>query len=657
VLDHVFRTYPPFVPEPRRDNPPLEELESAEACYLAGLHVDQYRDPLVKPSAYWEAGLAIDPAHAPCLTAIGRYQVGLQNYGEAERYLERAVESLTRHNPNPRDTEAFYLLGLSFLGQGRYGDAREAFGKAAWSRQQTLPACLRMAELDCVQSDLVSAETTLRSLIRTHGENQRAMCLLSAVLRRRGESGEALSIIERVLETDPLDYLALNERRILGGACFLETLLTDREQIALDIAFDYASAGMHDDGLDILRLAESLAGEPSSTLLYAEGYMAKRIGDTSLMQGCYRRAAGAKRGGCFPFREGEARALRDAISENPLDGRARLELGNLLYGKRGGYAEAVSSWEAAAKLLPYSAEVFRNLALSRYNRDNTDPAAMVFIEKALTLEPENLQLLYERNVLAELQGLPIERRLEIWKSLPVEPELWDDLYLQGVRLFNQADLWIEALRLLESHTFIPCEGGEHAVANEYLFAHHALGLTALKEGREEKALSHFRSTMNLPKNLGGGVWHEVMFTPYLCGEGICLERLGRNGEAAESFDSVAGFPVNYFTEMYLPSFRYYRGLALTRLGKVDEGRGEFEALYAKAAAGLGRKDPGYFAATPFFHSYLENPRTAREKHFFMLEGLALLGLGERDAARQRFEAVLKLDPANAMAALLRDTGT
>lgn len=38
-----------------------------------------------------------------------------------------------------------------------------------------------------------------------------------------------------------------------------------------------------------------------------------------------------------------------------------------------------------------------------------------------------------------------------------------------------------------NHNFVPCEGGEHAIADQYLFAHLVIGRRELANGNTEKA--------------------------------------------------------------------------------------------------------------------------------------------------------------------------
>ena len=55
---------------------------------------------------------------------------------QAEAYFRKALERLTERNPNPYNSETYYLLGLNLLYQGRDKDAYDAFFKATWSNEQ-----------------------------------------------------------------------------------------------------------------------------------------------------------------------------------------------------------------------------------------------------------------------------------------------------------------------------------------------------------------------------------------------------------------------------------------------------------------------------------------------------------------------------------------
>ena len=68
-------------------------------------------------------------------------------FEEAEPYFRTAIKRLTWKNPNPYNSEAYYLLGLDLCYLGREDEAYDAFYKAAWSNEQQEMSFYYMAAL------------------------------------------------------------------------------------------------------------------------------------------------------------------------------------------------------------------------------------------------------------------------------------------------------------------------------------------------------------------------------------------------------------------------------------------------------------------------------------------------------------------------------
>ena len=102
---------------------PPDEFATVEELYLAGLHLEQYRHPTIDPEPYWEEALRRDPGDSRTSNAMGLLRLRRGELSEAERHFRLAVERLTERNPNPRDGEPFYNLGLTLRYQGRHDEA------------------------------------------------------------------------------------------------------------------------------------------------------------------------------------------------------------------------------------------------------------------------------------------------------------------------------------------------------------------------------------------------------------------------------------------------------------------------------------------------------------------------------------------------------
>jgi len=109
------------------------------------------------------------------------------------------------------------------------------------------------------------------------------------------------------------------------------------------------------------------------------------------------------------------------------------------------------------------------------------------------------------------------------------------------------------------------------------------------------------------------------------------------------------YPLEHFIRMFAENI-------LDRLHRRMLGREtEAAALLAKAIAQWQKEksepDYGYFKATPFFLSYLENPADVRTRHYDYLLGLAYTAQGNSPQAQNCFSRVIQLSTGHLMATL------
>ena len=85
---------------------------------------------------------------------------------------------------------------------------------------------------------------------------------------------------------------------------------------------------------------------------------------------------------------------------------------------------------------------------------------------------------------------------------------------------------------------------------------------------------------------------------------------------------IAGLYVDFFSNGQLPELPVYQALSLIKLGRPEEGI----ALARRAKEGFDaegrRNDSGFFGTTPFFISYLDDPKTARAAFYRRLSDFA-----------------------------------
>ncbi len=105
----------------------LEEIEQVEELFLNGLHLEQYRHATFNPVDYYQEALRRSPGDVRCNNAMGLLLLRRAQFAEAEKYLRKAIETLTSRNPNPYDGEPYYNLGWALLLQNKLDDAYGLF--------------------------------------------------------------------------------------------------------------------------------------------------------------------------------------------------------------------------------------------------------------------------------------------------------------------------------------------------------------------------------------------------------------------------------------------------------------------------------------------------------------------------------------------------
>src|SRR5690606_21524253 len=115
---------------------------------------------------------------------------------------------------------------------------------------------------------------------------------------------------------------------------------------------------------------------------------------------------------CFPNQLEAVMALSLVMEINPGDAKAGYYLGNFWYAARQ-YADAAQCWKKSAELDDSFPTVFRNLALSYFNKENDPEKALWCMEKAFDLNPYDSRVLMELDQLYKRLNQGIETRLEL----------------------------------------------------------------------------------------------------------------------------------------------------------------------------------------------------------------------------------------------------
>jgi len=137
------------MPEPVSPPPPPEEIETIEEMYLAGLRLQQFYNPAIKPESYYLEALKRDPGDSRVNTVLGMQDCKNALYKQAEEKLNLALDRITKDYTRPLDGRPHYYLGIALQAQGRYDEAYDAFYRASWNSAWSSASYSALAQLDC----------------------------------------------------------------------------------------------------------------------------------------------------------------------------------------------------------------------------------------------------------------------------------------------------------------------------------------------------------------------------------------------------------------------------------------------------------------------------------------------------------------------------
>ncbi len=629
------------MPEPVKPPPPPKDIETVEQLYLTGLRLDQFHHATLKPYPYYEEALKRDPDNARVNTELGILYCKRGMFEEAREKLTRAVNRLTKNYTSPKDGRPFYYLGIALRFQGEYDAAYDAFYKATWSYPLHSAAYYQLAQIDCIRGEFYTALEHVNRSIATNIWNSRAWNLKSAVLRQLGQFEPALKVASNTLAFDPLDFWAAYELYLAQSASRLarqaKTTLNGlkagtkaRIQPVLELAVDYGNCGLWNEAIDALTTLTDAGKKKSTVNPMAYYYLAhfwEKSGKPGKTSAYYRLAAKASPDYCFPFRLESIAVLNEATAKNPSDARAAYYLGNLLYDNQP--AKAVQAWERSSRLDGAFPTVHRNLAFAYSHVENDVPKAIAGLEAAIASDKNDPRLFYELDVLYEAGGVAPEKRLALFESNRKTVAQRDDALSRLIALYIKASQYDKAIELLTTHHFHTWEGGGR-IHDVYVDAYLLRGRAKAARGRHAEAVKDYEAAMLYPENLevGRPDRDRGLCRIYFL-LGAAHEALNQPEKAREYFDKAAAIRLRAST------LSYYKGLALTRLGREEEADKVFDEMIDSAKPG----DTTEFFAK-FGEKQAHNIKRART-HYLL--ALAYMGKGDRAKARQELEKTLELN--------------
>lgn len=626
-----------------------EETATCEQLYMTGLHLEQYRHATYVATDYYMEALRRDPSDIRNNNAMGLWLLRRGKFAEAEGYFKTAIETQLLRNPNPYDGEPRFNLGLALKYQGKNKEAYDAFYKSCWNAAIQDAGYYGCAQISCINDNLTEALYEVdKSLIR-NWHNNNARTLKVAILRKLGRTEEALELIKDSLKIDLFNfgcrfehYLISKEAEVLAE---MNRLMRGEIHNYEIIALDYIAAGMYDEAVHLLEEGVKICPTTPMTYYYM-GWALNQSGKDS--KEAFEKAAAHAPEYCFPNRLEAIQALECAQKLNPTDSKAPYYLGNLWYDKRQ-YAEAIACWEKSVKIDGTFPTVLRNLSLAYFNKLQQEEKALEYLEKAFTLDTTDSRILMELDQLYKRLCHPHAKRLAFLDNDFHLVEQRDDVYLEYATLNNQLGNYAKAIELIDKRIFHPWEGGEGKVPAQYQLARVELAKQFLTNKKYEQAIKLLNECLEYPHNLGEGKLHGAQENDFHYWLGCAYEGLGQTDNArsywelAKDGNSEPAAAIFYNDQK--PDKIFYQGLALLKLGRMDDAKIRFDKLIAFGNEHLNEQIKlDYFAVSLPDLLIWEDDLTYRNKiHCHYMLGLGLLGMDEIGKAKNHLMEAAKMD--------------
>ena len=639
-VQHVEGKLPDAATEPLEPR----KIPTTEELYLTGLHLEQYRHATRSPETYWLEGLEREPENARLNCVIGLFHLRKGEFARAENYFQQAVRRLTFRNPNPQDGAPHYYLGLTRMYQGKTLPAYEAYYKSTWAYAWRSAGYYALAAITAQREEWETALDHVDMSLRTNTENLSARALRVLLLRHLGRKTEAQEAIDESFTLDRMDFRMHAERFLLTRrdedfAALVEGLDGDLQTL-LDVAFDLSWSGGRDEAGHLLEQCVRVERWDHPMVWYTLAWLSESLADKLKAQSYAARAEAAPSRYCFPARIEEMIVLESAIARNPASAKAHAYLGNLYYDKRR-FDDAIRCWRRSVELDGSYSIPWRNLGIAEFNVLHNAGAAEQMYERALAANDDDARLLYEWDQLRKRIGLAsAEDRLSALDARPELVRRRDDLTIERVTLLNRLGRWEEALSTLSARQFCPWEGGEGLPSAQYVGAHRALGLAALKAENPIGALTHFEAARVYSHNLGEGKHLLTLQRDLDYFSGVAADHLG-DVEKARTYWTAGSGP--------LPSpsvHTYFRALSLRALGEEEACRATLEEV-ARFAQEKAKETPriDYFATSlPNLLLFDDDLKKRGRVEATALMGLAAHGLGEHAKAVALLRQATDEDP-------------
>jgi tetratricopeptide (TPR) repeat protein len=401
-------------------------------------------------------------------------------------------------------------------------------------------AYCQLAEIYLSEGNTALAQEYLERSLLYNRNNVQTLLVQATLQRLQQREEEAESILQRILELDPLNHFARFEDYLFDTSP--ENLERFRSLIRnelphetyLEIAIYYANLGLIDDAVRLLEVAPE---HPTCLYWYAYLLREQRPDQSNRLLA---KADSLSPFLVFPYREESVPVFRWASDHPAANWKATYYLGLIYWGLRRN-EDALATFETLGDTPDYAPFYVSRGFLSQ---EAAPERALADYRRAQKTDPEdwrNWHHLAKYLATLEQHDEAVSIAVEASTRFPEE----DLIKVLLARSYLNAGQFQNCYSVLENATILPFEG-QQDIHRMFVQCQLGMALQEMKAGRYAGALRWLESSKEFPERLGSGRPHNPDFRVQDYLMMLCYEAQGKLDEAEEAkgriYDYVSSYP-------------------------------------------------------------------------------------------------------------------
>lgn len=644
-LEHIKEPIP--LPEIAKAPAMAKDITSCDEAFFIGQHLEQYHHATRSPVDYYKRALEIDPKDYRNNVALGQYEYNRANYDKA---LEHAITGLSRElmlNRNPVDGQGSMLKANVLLKQGKLDEAFDEYYRATWSGNSKTLGYVGLSKIATIKKDYVKAYEYANRALETHTSNQEALELKCFALLNQDKKDEALTLINEILKTYPLNATIWYLKDLLVNSqeshSQLDFALNNREINFINIAAFLMEIKRDDLALDFFKKHPSVGA--IATLINA--YLDKENQETL----CQKALNEFNKFVRFP----------NLVFERDILGKLDNVFAKYLcacfdYSHRL-YERAVSIWEECIKIDPKHVGALRGLGIYTFNKLHDNKKALEYFSRALEASNNDERILFEHDLLLKLSKSSLQDRLNILDKCNTKDCLRDDLKAEYVSLLNTSGRIEDAHQMLTQRIFHVWEGGEGRVTNQFVVNAILRAHALYQKAQYKEARDILKDALTFPENLNEGRLIGQTDNDLYLWMAICSLKLNEKDVAKQYLDkAMQGNTVveeqHYYNDQPC-DYVFYNALAKLVSGNDKSANEIFSNMENWAQNAINAKvyEDFFAVSLPDLVVLDRDLDSERKENCYLMGMLGALGQNKISEFKDNLQKLQKTNPSSFKAAL------